>query len=388
MSNSFWKQARLELTGRCNLRCSYCYASQKNSSYYIKNELSLEKWFQVIEECKGMGIDYFALIGGEPLLYPNFWDIVKKLENCFVAVTTNATLVNEEFIEKLKLHPQLQEIRISIDGLESNDKVRVGSSYKEILEKISLLNKKTDLKITIQTTLNEQNIKEIDRLYSLLKDLNIYKWRINPFQYYLGDNVKNNENEIEFKSYDSLVQEMKKIVERDLKERPDFDLEIYMFYHSNIAEEGWDETSLTDHPCEYRLPMLCIQANGDIAFCPVLDMVFSNIKDYESLKEAAETESRLKWEYFEIKDTECKNCKYVKICSTGCRERSLSLLKKIEGPDPVACCIIPKIYAEIVPILPEEQRKIFLDLVDHNGDEPVTKGNNIEDAIKNYRKKR
>lgn len=35
-----FESVRLELTGRCDMRCLYCHAGEKNTSCYNKDELS------------------------------------------------------------------------------------------------------------------------------------------------------------------------------------------------------------------------------------------------------------------------------------------------------------------------------------------------------------
>lgn len=69
-------QASLELTNRCNERCTHCYIDE------FKDEpgriLSLQEWFKILDELRSAGTLYLILMGGEPLLSPYFYDITQR----------------------------------------------------------------------------------------------------------------------------------------------------------------------------------------------------------------------------------------------------------------------------------------------------------------------
>ena len=68
-----------ELTKQCNLRCHHCYIPKEIE----KKELGLEKWFQIVDSCKDLGVGLIKLTGGEAMLHPHFWDIVKYINKIF-----------------------------------------------------------------------------------------------------------------------------------------------------------------------------------------------------------------------------------------------------------------------------------------------------------------
>ena len=66
----------LELTERCNLECSHCYAS---SSPRKGHGLMIEAdWLRIVAEAKDTGCTDLILIGGEPTLHPSFEAIVRR----------------------------------------------------------------------------------------------------------------------------------------------------------------------------------------------------------------------------------------------------------------------------------------------------------------------
>ena len=382
---NFYDSLRLEITGKCNMRCKYCFASEKNSRAFFGNEMSLGEIKRVVDEALTLGIRDVALIGGEPLMHPDFWDIISNLQGMNITITTNAFHINNDFILQLQKYPQVKELRISLDGTESHNEIRIGSDYHQVVKAIKLIKSVTEVQVRVQTTLHQKNFRELDTLYVILKDIQIDGWRINPLQY-TGTRIQKHLNDLDFKDFDKLTDVISKLVLRYNNEKPSFELLIDMFYHSDIINSAYHNVELTDHPCEYRLRMICVQADGEIIFCPVLKNAFEsgNIRTHPSLADAVETQGRLKWEYLELKDIDCSRCKYINICTTGCRERALTILGNLLGPDPLACAIIPRVYKKIVPILPPEQQKIFKSIVLTNGEAPLLSGNNMQEMVNCY----
>lgn len=77
----------LEITLNCNLACKHCYTKKDGK------ELSREEWFLVIDKLKKFNPKRCILIGGEPTLHQDFWDILSYSISSFreVIVETNGT---------------------------------------------------------------------------------------------------------------------------------------------------------------------------------------------------------------------------------------------------------------------------------------------------------
>jgi len=59
------------LTGKCNLKCGYCYG--ENTKY---SHMSLEEYKKVLDFAVETKVKTIELCGGEPLISPYFRDIV------------------------------------------------------------------------------------------------------------------------------------------------------------------------------------------------------------------------------------------------------------------------------------------------------------------------
>jgi len=94
-----------ELTTRCNHDCLHCYNAWKNPVDYPRGvELStgetLEMYAKLLDQT---GASLVSLTGGEPLLRPDFFEIVDFLSERGLAVNliTNGTLLSDETIARL-----------------------------------------------------------------------------------------------------------------------------------------------------------------------------------------------------------------------------------------------------------------------------------------------
>jgi len=108
------------VTWQCNLDCIGCYAK----NYSFKKQLSLEKICDTINECRELGICYFIIAGGEPLLISGLLEKLASFRECFFLFYTNGTLIGPQisvFRKAKNIFPV-----ISIEGEECHTDLRRG----------------------------------------------------------------------------------------------------------------------------------------------------------------------------------------------------------------------------------------------------------------------
>jgi len=108
-------------TMRCNLRCPGCYAA----NYSQKDDLEIEVIDRVITEGKELGMFWVTILGGEPFVRQDMWEIYKRHQDVFFQVFTNGTLVNKETARKLAEVGNMLVI-FSVDGFEEETDARRG----------------------------------------------------------------------------------------------------------------------------------------------------------------------------------------------------------------------------------------------------------------------
>lgn len=382
-----FNSVRLELTGRCDMKCLYCHAGEKNTSYYNQDELPHSRWLEVIKECKSMGVKNFILTGGEPFLYRRWSELVDACgSDARVVISTNGKHFSEANLAVLSELPQVKEFRTSIDGLATNDIIREGSSYTESLESIRRLGLVfPDRKVMVQTVIYQQNLPEIPLLYQALKDIGIYCWRLS--QLWKTIRTERNRNILDFSDYEKMFGFFAEVIRMHQCDSKPFLLRIDNVYYSWIEKEDYSPMDLCGHPCSYNFNFLCVNANGDLIFCPALNVPFASIKN-QSVKDAIEGSAWLKdFKDITVQSVGCHGCRYIKICGGGCRADALRWFGTITKIDPNSCCMMPRIEAKILPLLGDEERKAFEALIDQNGLFPAIAGSNIEQAVSSFNKK-
>jgi len=112
---------RIAITGKCNLRCSYCHEEGEERPNNAVKEMKAEEIVHIANVAVGLGISRIKLTGGEPLVRSDVVDIVKGINAAQgltdLSMTTNGTLLAS--LAK-KLHQNgLQRVNISLPILDS-----------------------------------------------------------------------------------------------------------------------------------------------------------------------------------------------------------------------------------------------------------------------------
>ncbi len=90
----------LEITGKCNLTCSHCYA-ESGPRLSLRGEMAKEDWLKLIDEAAALGCEDLTFIGGEPTLHPDLPALIERAAaHGFrqVEVFTNATQLKPDLL--------------------------------------------------------------------------------------------------------------------------------------------------------------------------------------------------------------------------------------------------------------------------------------------------
>lgn len=163
----------LELTRRCNLRCSYCYCFA--NPWEPQAELPGSLIIKILSSWVQCGLRAIELTGGEPLLHPDFWAVLEFcLDNLtMVGILSNGVAFDAEIIEKLAEHRQKISLSISLDGCcpETHDKIRgKEGAFESTVKSIRQMARK-GLRVRVAMTVTPENWREIEPTLLLSKDL-------------------------------------------------------------------------------------------------------------------------------------------------------------------------------------------------------------------------
>ena len=120
---------------------------------------------------------YFCLTGGDPILHPDFWTLLERLNSREVAFSLmgNPFHLTENVCERLA-DLGCERYQMSIDGMrDTHDWFRKPGSFDCTLDKISVLNQ-AGIETAIMTTVSSVNIKEIPNIIDMVvaHDVDVY----------------------------------------------------------------------------------------------------------------------------------------------------------------------------------------------------------------------
>lgn len=388
----------LEITGQCRLRCKYCYNSGFNQPDQIRNELSIEEVRRIIRQAKRMGYRRFSFSGGEPFLKKSLAELLDECSDVEVIVFTSASVSGQDWMELIVNHPQIKILRVSLDGLSTNDQVRVGSNWRSILESIQQIKDRRRIIVYINTILSGITLKELVPFYHQLKAVKPDRWSID-IATFTGRAQDPDSRSVLDIAFDEVARQFGNLVKAYLSDDQPFRLSIRGVYDSSICVElsesfqGMDEIAplgpvypMDIHPCFFER-VTAIRPNGDITRCPSHNEVLSNIREFRSLCKALEASFEHPFYKYRLSDfIQCGSCRYIRFCGAGCRANARYLTGSEMNPDPLSCTLASLAEEFIWKLLPPEQKVPYLALVNQEGTRPATLANLLE-VIENGGKK-
>lgn len=367
------KKLHLDLTDHCNLSCTYCYVRKDRGDRCV--EMRKEDWLEIIDQGVRMGILSFVISGGEPLIFPGFLEILKKLECHGLATTvmTNLSGVAEHLIGVLIESSTVKEVVTSLDGFEGHNIARLPSDWREVVRNIKRLKERraTGCKVTVNTVLHNRNLGEMEKLQDLLVDLGIDTWRL----------------DIPIKPEDlTVMPDLKKVVEIGailIKRRytdprlQKAEIVVFRAYKSQLEgislDDALAQSDLALHPCDYFFGRFAVKPDESITLCSPLQLPFSKI-DFTSGGLIQSIALAEKNKFFDIRVNNiegCKDCRYLGLCGSGCRADAIRWTGSVTIADPVSCVIMPLIEQVIIPVLSQNLKAIYTRLMKEDGEAPM-----------------
>jgi len=156
-----------ELTYACNLACVHCLSS---SGRRDPRELTPSEARAVVDELAAMQVFYVNIGGGEPMLRPDFFDLVGYAVDRGVGVkfSTNGTRITPERARQLAAMEYL-DVQVSIDGatVATNDAVRGNGSFAAARRAMDNLAAAGFGAFKISVVVTRHNVVELDALAAL-----------------------------------------------------------------------------------------------------------------------------------------------------------------------------------------------------------------------------
>ena len=175
-------------TSYCNHHCVFCVYHYKEFKPIF---FPLPRYKQLVHEWSTLGIKSIFFAGdGDPLVNKNCAEMVKVTREAGIdiAVNTNGRLLNDTTIETFV--NDLSFIRISLNAGSAENYAKIhGTSqhdFNAVLTNIKKLvnlkrEKQSDIIIGVQTLLLKENVHEIKKISSVLKDIGVNYFSVKPY---------------------------------------------------------------------------------------------------------------------------------------------------------------------------------------------------------------
>lgn len=165
----------LELTSACNNKCLHCYTASSPSAQET-DKVPHERWLGIIDEARQAGATAIQLIGGEPLLYKGWQELIVKASETgfdFIEIFTNATLVNDTDIDFFKKYNVHIATTIYADNAEVHDRVTLHQgSYEKTMTAINKI-LAAGLELRIASIIMKANETQADNIMKLCAKLGV-----------------------------------------------------------------------------------------------------------------------------------------------------------------------------------------------------------------------
>ena len=155
------------VTSRCNLACTHCYASASAAG----DELSTGEALALIDDLAAFGAPVLLLSGGEPLVRPDILTLALHAadKGLRVVFSTNGTLIDARLAAEFKAIG-LSYAGISIDGMEAvHDRFRAcPGAFQRSLAGIRHC-RDAGVKVGLRVTMTQDNVGEIPAIFDLME---------------------------------------------------------------------------------------------------------------------------------------------------------------------------------------------------------------------------
>lgn len=169
-------QLFFELTDCCNMRCAHCGSRCESGGRNLQYQDIVSVLEQVREENP-----FIMLTGGEPMLHPEFFRIIKTLKDMGFqwGMTTNGSLMTESAAKKCNA-AGMYSVSVSLDGPKKiHDAFRgKDGAYSAAMYGIRNLCRTGCEHVMVTTVLTHRTLPEVEKIFNLVNRLDIEEWRL------------------------------------------------------------------------------------------------------------------------------------------------------------------------------------------------------------------
>jgi radical SAM protein with 4Fe4S-binding SPASM domain len=276
-----------------------------------------------------MGVFVFGLVGGEPLLRKDIFEILEyaRKKDLATSMSTNGTLIDKEIAKKLK-EVNISEVSVSLDGLESfHDQFRGKKCFEKVISAIRNLIE-NGIYTIVASCVCPENFDDLEKMSKLIRELGVDSWRLFPI-------VPTGRADCTLLLSKEQLLFLQKFVLNKRKEIRNIFLGETAGWCGNIDQciklVPWDG-------CRAGKEYCAINVEGYLKACPVLpdDFLEASIRKNKFSELWKDKEIFKNFREFDIKKLKgkCQGCDMREVCQGGCRVVATSFQKDFYGEFP------------------------------------------------------
>ncbi len=348
----FPRELDLCITGRCNLKCRYCFYSEEMAA---RNDLPTERWLALLGEAGKLGVQRLCLTGGEVFTRADLLELVDGIvaNRMRYSLLTNGTLISRDTVDAFavgKRRLRLDSIQVSIDGsrAEIHDQSRPPKSFARALAGLRLL-REAGFPVIVRVTVNRTNLDDLpDIARLLLEDVGLPSFSTNEAEQMgsarcYGNNMVLTPAERR-RAMDALFALSKKYDGRISANAGPLALAKHFAEIGESLASG--ETSRPGRgklcACGGVLAKMAILHDGSIVPCNLLPTLTMGVFGLHSLSEVwrsspAMNAVRYRRDIPLASLPSCRGCAYAGLCTGGCPGTAMARYGKLNVRDPNVC---------------------------------------------------
>lgn len=297
-----------ELSNFCNLRCKHCFAEADGDITSIANQDQIQA---KLEEMHNYGTFAVRLGGGEPLMVPYIFELIRfcRSKNIAVDMTTNGTLISDEILRELKA-AGLRELTISLDGLQkAHDIIRGQGMFQRSIDAVKKALLHNGIAVSVAFTVTALNYDQIEDFVEELVEIGVKKFYF--FRYCENSNSDflhlTRQN---LKCASASIHKLSQMYER------------ITFVHEELSfyTKHWSTGNLKKEGCNFLKGVMSVDYRGNVVVCAAINKVLGSIFG-DNLENIYENIQREQKEICFPPDA-CHACHYQKVCHGGCKSHS------------------------------------------------------------------
>ena len=354
-------------TNVCNLHCRYCYQSAGRP---LPDELTFKEKIDLVNQMVDANVAYLAFSGGEPILGPRFWDLLRYASKYLhVSIASNGTLLEDKsLVDKLADHGA-KNVFVSLDGAtaESHEFIRGKGNFNRTIKGIENLVANPYLSVGINMVVTKRNYDEVPQVLELAKKLGV-----NSFSHYnfipTGRGKEDYDQDLTPEQRDNLLnllydwhEKRKETGINIISTSPEYARVLYersggkstgLFHYSADNTTALKGIIKYAGGCGAGRVYAAIQPNGLVSPCVFMPtVIIGNLRENKLID--IWKNSELGWQLSDRDNYHFHCPKYEYICG-GCRARAYAY-GDILGPDP-GCIVYKKLTQNLGKVVLMEEK--------------------------------